>query len=371
MGRVLSRGERGLSYSRAMAKILYWLLLLVPVTLAFHFLTPQNQTLIFLLSAACMIPLAHLLSESTENLAEKTGPTLGALLNVTFGNAGELVIGFFALKEGLQDVVKASITGSLLVNLLLTLGVSMIAAGVRQKTLRFNSLNARNQATMLLLAAISLVLPAAFNMLGGKIAVEREGSLSFAFALVLLVTYALSLLFTLKTHTHVLRPEKAPQEAGHQQSWSTGKSLGLLLASAVFVGIMGEILVGSVESAAKSWGLTNLFIGLVVVAVASNAAESTSAIRAALAGRMDLSVGIGIGSSLQIALFVAPGLVLLSHFVGSKPMDLVFTLPELIAILLTTIIAGQVASDGESNWFEGVQLVAVYLLLAVMFYDLP
>jgi Ca2+:H+ antiporter len=353
-----------------MERFLYWLLLLVPITLFVHFVFPQHQTVVFLLSAGCMVPLANLLSESTEQLAARTGPTLGALLNVTFGNAGELVIGFFALREGLQDVVKASITGSLLVNLLLTLGLSMIMAGRKEKTLRFNALSARNQATMLLLAAISLVLPAAYALLGGPRAVAKEGELSLAFAVVLICTYALSLVFTLKTHTKLLVTEKA-ERSDHAGGWSTGKAFGLLFVSAVFVGVMGEILVGSVEFAAKSWGLTDLFIGLVVVALAGNAAEATSAVKAALAGRMDLSVGIGIGSSLQIALFVAPGLILLSYFVGRQPMNLVFSLAELVAILLTTLIAGQVASDGESNWFEGVQLVAVYLMLAVMFYDLP
>lgn len=353
-----------------MTQVLSWLLVLVPVTLVFHFVSPGNHTLIFVLSAASMIPLANLLSESTEQLSSKTGPTLGALLNVTFGNAGELVIGFFALREGLQDVVKASITGSLLVNLLLTFGLSMICGGVKQKTLKFNPLNARNQATMLLLATVSLILPAAYVLLGGPGAMAKEGQLSTALSIVLLITYALSLLFSLKTHTHVLSSAQHLEDET-EGGWSTRRALGTLVASAIAVAIMGEILVGSVEFAAKAWGLTDLFIGIVVVALASSAAEATSAVRAALAGRMDLSVGIGIGSSLQIALFVAPGLVLLSYVVGSKPMNLVFSVAELLAVILAAIIAGQVASDGESNWFEGVQLVAVYVMLAVMFFDLP
>jgi Ca2+:H+ antiporter len=366
---VLRSPERPAGDLPILEKLLYYLLVLVPITLAVRFLAPDHQSFIFMLSALSMIPLAHLLSESTENLAAKLGPGPGALLNVTFGNAGELVIGFFALRAGLQDVVKASITGSILVNLLLTLGVSMIGAGVRNRTLRFNPLNARTQATMLGLAAISLIFPAAYKMLGGPEANARENDLSLEFAIVLLVTYALSLVFSLRTHRDLLTASRGSED--EHAPWSTGKAFGLLLVSAIFVGWMGEVLVGSVEVAAKSWGMTDLFVGVVIVSIAGNAAESTSAIRAALQNRMDLSVGIGIGSSLQIALFVAPGLVLLSHAIGAKPMDLVFTPAELIALILTIAITGQIAGDGDSNWFEGVQLVAVYLMLAVMFYYLP
>lgn len=353
-----------------MGKLLYWLLGLVPLTLAVRFGFPEHHTLIFGLSALSMIPLAHLLSEATENLAARTGPTFGALLNVTFGNAGELVIGFFALREGLQNIVKASITGSILVNLLLTLGISMIGGGLRHKTLRFNVLGARNQATMLALAAIALIFPAAYQLLAGSTAGAHEADLSLEFSVVLLITYGLSLLFTLHTHRQLLSTAGGEQ-TDHEEVWSATQSLLLLVVSAVFVGWMGEVLVGSVEESAKSLGLTDLFVGIIIVAVAGNAAESTSAIRAALKNRMDLSVGIGIGSSLQIALFVAPGLVILSHWVARTPMDLVFTPAELIALVLTIAITGQIAGDGESNWFEGVQLIAVYLMLAVMFYYLP
>jgi Ca2+:H+ antiporter len=355
-----------------MAKLLYWLLLLVPVTLGVHLGIPNAHTLVFALSAVSMIPLAHLLSEATENLSARAGPTLGALLGVTFGNAGELLIGYFALQRGLQEVVKASITGSILVNLLLTLGISIVAAGTRKQTLKFNALGARTQATTLALAAVSLALPAAYHWLGGNVAARREADLSLEFALVLIATYALSLLFTLRTHRHLLTTagEHADTHEG-DEPWSTKRSLALLLASAVFVGWMSEVLVGSVEVASRSLGLTELFVGLVVVAIAGNAAESTSAIRAAVKGKMDLSVGIGIGSSIQIALFVAPGLVLISHWVAAKPMNLVFTPAELVALVFTISITGQIAGDGDSNWFEGVQLLAVYFMMAVMFYFLP
>ncbi len=354
-----------------MANLFRWLLLLVPVTLAVHIGMPSSHSLVFALSAVSMIPLAYLLSEATENLAARTGPALGALLGVTFGNAGELLIGYFALRKGLPEVVKASITGSILVNLLLTLGISIVAAGVRRKTLKFNALAARTQATTLALAAVSLALPAAYHWLGGNVARRKEADLSFEFALVLIATYALSLLFSLRTHRHLLTADEHPHPGGEDEPWTAKRSLILLLLSAVFVGWMSEVLVGSVEAASRSLGLTELFAGLVVVAIAGNAAESTSAIRAALKGQMDLSVGIGIGSSIQIALFVAPALVLISHFAAARPMNLVFTPAELVALVFTIGITGQIAGDGDSNWFEGVQLLAVYFMIAVMFYFLP
>jgi len=355
-----------------MSKVLYWLLLLVPATLAVHMGMPSAHILVFALSAISMIPLAHLLSEATENLSARAGPTLGALLGVTFGNAGELLIGYFALREGLQEVVKASITGSILVNLLLTLGISIVAAGSRRKTLKFNALGARTQATTLALAAVSLALPAVYHWLAGNVATRREADLSFEFAVVLIATYALSLFFSLRTHRQLLTaPEHPGAKDEEHGAWTAKRSLILLLASAVLVGWMSEVLVGSVEAASRSLGLTELFVGLVIVAIAGNAAESTSAIRAAVKGQMDLCVGIGIGSSIQIALFVAPGLVLISHFVAEKPMNLVFTPAELVALVLTIGITGQIAGDGDSNWFEGVQLLAVYSMMAVMFYFLP
>src|SRR5436305_2884699 len=226
-----------------MANILYWLLLLVPLTLGVHIMLPSAHIWVFVLSALSMIPLAHLLSEATENLAARAGPILGALLGVTFGNAGELLIGYFALRGGLQTVVKASITGSVLVNLLLTLGVSIVAAGSRKKTLKFNALAARTQATTLALAAVSLALPAAYHWLGGNVASRREADLSFEFALVLIATYGLSLLFSLRTHRRLLTSEEDPHTDGEHKPWSAKRSLILLLASAIFVGWMSEVLV--------------------------------------------------------------------------------------------------------------------------------
>ena len=353
-----------------MNKKIYWLLILVPITLVVRYTLPASQTLIFALSAASMVPLARLLSDATENLAERLGPTLGGLLNVTFGNAGELVIGFFALRAGLHTVVKASISGSILVNLLLTLGISMLAAGMRKKTLTFNPLSARTQATMLLLAAVSLIFPAAYHFLAGPTGARREADLSLEFAVILLITYGLSLLFTLRTHRHLLSVS-IHEELHDPERWTAARAYTMLAVSAVAIGWMGEVLVGSIEVAAKTLGMTDLFVGIVILSIAGNAAESTSAVRAALQGRMDLSVGIGAGSSIQIALFVAPCLILLSHFVGPGPMDLVFTPVEVLALVLAIAVTTQIAGDGESNWLEGVQLIAVYIMLAVIFFYLP
>ncbi len=344
--------------------------MLVPVTLILHFMLPGRNVLIFLLSAASMVPLAYLLSEATEELSLRTGPSIGALLNVTFGNAGELVIGFFALRAGLQNVVKASISGSILANLLLTLGLAIAVAGMRKRQLTFNPLSARTQSTMLALGSIALVLPAVFHLLASHAGAARETDLSLGFAIILLVTYGCGLIFRLRTHRDLLAPAKksAPEDT---PQWSTAVSLGVLAGSAGLIGWVGEVLVGSIDAAAHRLGMTELFVGIIVIAIAGNAAEATSAVRAALASRMDLCVGIAVGSSIQVALFVAPVLVLLSQWVGPHSMDLVFTPVEIVALVIAIAITGQIAGDGDSNWLEGVQLVAVYVMLAVMFYLIP
>jgi Ca2+:H+ antiporter len=342
----------------------------VPVTIAAHYLAPGHHTLVFSLACASMIPLARLLSDSTEEIAQHTGATLGALLNVTFGNAGELVVGFFAMRQGLQDVVKASITGSILVNLLLSLGASMVAGGLRHKTLEFNPFAARSRSTMLALAAISLGFPAAYRMLAGPEATAREADLSLEFSVILLVMYALGLLFSLKTHRQLLAPLEQESSDPSQPRWNARRALAMLALSAAFIGWTGEILVGSLEETARRFGLSDLFVGLVVVAIAGNAAEATSAIRAAMRNRMDLSVGIAIGSSIQVALFVAPALVVASHWLAPRPVDLVFTPIEILALVVAIGMTMQIAGDGESNWLEGAQLIVVYLLLAVTVYTM-
>ena len=351
-----------------------WLLVFVPGAILLDLLAPGRATLVFLASALAVVPLAGWLGKATEHLSEHTGEGVGGLLNATFGNAAELILALMALQKGLHDVVKASLTGSIIGNILLVLGAAFLAGGVKHKRQVFNAVGARSQASMLTLAAIALIVPAAYHFLGGREALLHETGLSLEIALVLLVTYGLSLLFSLKTHRHLFTGSSA--EAGRLQDgrgahWSVGRSLVVLALATVLVGWMSEILVGSVEQAAHSLGMSGVFVGIVVVAVIGNAAEHSTAVLAARKDRMDLAIGIAVGSSIQIALFVAPVLVLASFLIGPSPMDLVFTLPEVLAVVLAAAIGAQVTGDGESNWLEGVQLLSVYVILSIVFYFLP
>ena len=343
---------------------------------------PDSHVGIFVVACLAVLPLAGWLGHATEHLAERTGEGIGGLLNATFGNAAELIIALIALKQGLFSVVKASLTGSIIGNILLVMGAACFAGGLKYPTQRFNPAAARSQATMLTLAVIALIVPAAYHYLvatdPGRSALaatdlaRRESDLSLEISIVLLIIYALSLVFTLHTHKQLfsgtVEADEVDEKADH---WTLGKSLGVLALATVGIAWMSEILVGSVQQAAAQLGMTSVFVGVIVVAIIGNAAEHSTAILVARKNRMDLSLGIAIGSSIQIALFVAPVLVIASHFIGSRSMDLVFTPAEVMAAGLAVAITGQASSDGESNWFEGVQLLAVYLILAIMFYFLP
>jgi Ca2+:H+ antiporter len=349
--------------------MLNWLLLFVPVTLALEFLWPAEHTLIFLGACLAIIPLAGWLGHATEELARYTGEGAGGLLNATFGNAAELIIAMMAIRKGLYAVVKASITGSIIGNILLVLGAAVLAGGIKYRHQRFNVTGARAQSTLLTLAAIALVMPAAFHALAGHQGLPREDGLSLAISWVLLIAYGLHLLFALRTHKQLFAGECA--EANTEQPWSLRRALVTLAGATLLIVWISEILVGSVVAAAAAFGMTNVFVGVIVVAIVGNAAEHTSAIMLARKNRMELAIGIAVGSSLQIALFVAPLLVIVSHFLGPRPMDLMFTPAEVLAIFLAVLITGQIASDGESNWIEGVQLLAVYTIIAIVFYFLP
>ena len=350
---------------------LNWLLIFVPITVWLHFAQPNAHTQTFLCACVAILPLAGWLGKATENLAHHTGEAVGGLLNATFGNAAEMIIAITALRSGLYDVVKASLTGSIIGNVLLVGGLSMLMGGVRYKTQTFNRMAAQNQATMLLLAAVSLILPAAYHYLAGPAGAALEGALSMEISIILLVVYALSLVFTLITHKQLFGGEGREAIGGEAQPWSVGKSVAVLAGATALIAWVSEILVGSVEHAAQSFGMTNVFVGVIVVAIIGNAAEHSTAILVARKNRMDLALGIAIGSSIQIALFVAPVLVLLSYFIAPSPMNLVFTPAEVIAVTLSVFICAQTANDGESNWMEGVQLLAVYAILGLMFYFLP
>jgi Ca2+:H+ antiporter len=354
--------------------MLNWLLVFVPVAVGLHFLRPDLHTWIFISASLAIVPLAGWLGHATEHLAEKTGEGVGGLLNATFGNAAEMIIAVMALRRGLYDVVKASLTGSIIGNVLLVLGAAILAGGIKHRTQKFNASGARVQATMLTLAAVALTVPAAFHYLAGPGGIVRERPLSFDISIVLLVTYALSLFFTLHTHKQLFvghTAEAAAVEHEGHVSWSMGKSVAVLAGATALIAWISEILVGSVEQAAHAFGMSSIFVGVIVVAIVGNAAEHSTAILVAMKNRMDLSLSIAIGSSIQIALFVAPLLVLASYVMGPAPMDLVFTPAEVLAVVLAVAVTGQIAGDGESNWLEGVQLLAVYIILGIVFYFLP
>lgn len=360
-----------------------WLLIFVPIAIVLRF-GFKNDTWLFIVSCLAIIPLAGWMGRATEHLAEKTGEGIGGLLNATFGNAAELIIALIALSKGLTGVVKASITGSIIGNILLVLGLSCLMGGLKFREQTFNRTAVRTQTTALTLAAIALIIPSIFHFEAaqrGGWTPAKEQQLSLGIAVVLLLTYAATLYFSLKTHKQLFVGKGVAAESdkalsgesnghGHHGDWSIGKSIGILLLSTVFVALISEFLVGAVEGAREQLGLTEVFVGVIVVAIIGNAAEHSSAILMALRNKMDLSMGIAVGSSLQVALFVAPVLILASYLFG-MPMDLEFTLPEIIAVVLAVGIVGQIAGDGESNWLEGVQLLSVYIVLGILFFFLP
>jgi len=356
----------------------YLLLPFIPVAIALE-LTHASATIVFVCSALGIIPTAALMGRATEELAARSGPGVGGLLNVTFGNAPELIIALFALGAGLQEVVKASLIGSILGNILLVLGASMLIGGLKTKKLvqKFDRTAANVQALMLFLAMGALVMPAVYELVQGtglpKIGPESirydstvEG-LSLAVAVVLIVTYLLGLLFSLRTHRDIFNPV-AEETAEDTWGWSVKGSVLALAIAGVAVGVMSEILVGSISDASESIGISQFFIGVIVVAIVGNAAEHWVAVLFAMKDKMDLSVNISIGSSVQIALFVAPVLVLCSFFLGPFPMPLVFNGFELAGAILAILAAYQVTKEGESTWFEGAQLLALYLVLAIVFF---
>jgi Ca2+:H+ antiporter len=333
----------------------------------------------FVGALVALMPLAMLMGEATEHLAHRVGPGIGGLLNATFGNAAELIIALALLFQGKDTVVKASITGSILGNILLVLGASLLAGGLRYSVLRFNKTAASAGATMMVLAAMGLLVPAIFHSLPEVVrlddprGLDLEHKLSLAVSLALMATYALSLIFSLRTHSNLynaLGPDGEHDDATSLAPWGLRRSLAVLAGATVFVGITSEILARSIEEAGRQWGLTEVFLGVVVISIVGNAAEHSSAVLFALKNKLDLAVGIALGSAMQVALFVAPLLVFASYLRG-QPMDLLFTTMEIVAVILGVLIARMVTEDGESNWLEGAMLLMVYILLAIAFYFLP
>jgi Ca2+:H+ antiporter len=360
----------------------YFLVPFIPLAIVLD-LIHANPIAIFFVSAGGVIPTAALMGRATEELAHRSGPGIGGLLNVTFGNAPEIIIALFALNAGLHEVVKASLIGSMLGNILLVLGASMFVGGLGRDRQKFDRTAASSQSAMLLLASVALVMPAIFELIDGK-SLPLPGDeirdypsdvehLSLAVAIVLMFTYAAGLLFSLKTHRDLFNPDhtagaerEAPEE-GAEEPWTVRKAIAMLAVAGVAVGVMSEILVGSISEAASGVGLSEFFIGIIVVAIVGNAAEHWVAVLVARKDKMDLAVNISIGSSAQIALFAAPLLVLCSFFIGPHPMALVFNGFEVGAVILAVMIANHVTNEGESTWFEGLQLLAVYVVLGLTF----
>lgn len=348
-----------------MEKLFLCLLAFVPITVLAEY-AGVSSLVVFFLAALAIIPLAKYIGEATEELSVHTGPALGGLLNATFGNATELLIGIFAIREGLVEVVKASITGSIIGNLLLVAGTAMFVGGMRHKKQEFNKTGILAASSTLLLAAIALIIPAIFLQTAPSASPAIVGELSVFVSVFMLIVYAASLFFMLYTHRHLYT-----QEVGkYEPKWSKARSLLVLGVATAAVAWMSEILVGTIEPVVAAFGWTQLFIGVIFIAIIGNAAEHTSAIVTALKNRMDLSLQISIGSATQIAMFVAPFLVLVSLLFPTH-MNLVFNSFELIAIVLSILIANLVVVDGESNWLEGAQLLMAYAIMAVAFFFHP
>jgi len=354
------------------------LLLFIPVSFAAHFLE-WGELPVFITAGLAILPLAAWMGTATEEIAVVTGPSLGGLLNATFGNATELIIALVALNAGLVDVVKASITGSIISNLLLVMGLSMLLGGLRYKEQEFQPIVARVNASSMNLAMIALLLPTTVDFTSSGITAATLQNLSIAVAIVLILVYGLTLLFSMKTHSYLYDvglAESGPDENG-QTHLSTGTNqhylglwIGVLLASTLLVAIESELLVDSLEVATSQLGLTALFTGVILVPIIGNAAEHATAITVAMKNKMDLSVSVAVGSSMQIALFVAPVLVLAGRAIG-QPMDLDFNPFELVAVAVSVLIANSISSDGRSNWLEGTLLLATYAVLGLAFYFHP
>ncbi|MBE9177772.1 calcium/proton exchanger [Oculatella sp. LEGE 06141] len=356
------------------------LLVFVPVSILGHFLE-WDALVLFIVAALAIVPLAAWMGTATEEIAVVAGPSLGGLLNATFGNATELIIAFIALQAGLVDVVKASITGSIIGNLLLVMGLSMLLGGLRYKEQEFQPLLARVNASSMNLAVIAMLVPTAVGFTSSGIDELTLQRLSSSVAIVLILVYGLTLLFSMKTHSYLYDVGVAGLESdepgviGEAESHSAEKPnlwlwVGVLLAATVLVAIESEFLVGSLEAATKQLGLTELFTGVILLPIIGNAAEHTTAVVVAIKNKMDLSVSVAVGSSLQIALFVAPVLVLAGLVMG-QPMDLNFNPFELVAVAVAVLIANSISSDGKSNWLEGTLLLATYAVLGLAFYFHP
>jgi len=357
-----------------MKSVVYWLFAFIPITLVLEHSGHAPPPVIFLSAALAIVPIATLIVRSTEQLAAHTGDAVGGLLNATFGNAPELIIALVALRAGYLDMVRASIIGAILANLLLALGVAFFLGGLRHRDQRYNPAAARTYSTMMLLAAISLAVPSAFSRyFAPESTIRQEQLLNLGIAGVLLLVYTLYLVFSLKTHPGAFAAVGADEGGTHHEgeSWGVPRALLSLVGASVLAAWMSEVLVGAAEGTGKALGMSQIFIGIVLLAVVGGAAESGSAIAVARRNKMDLSVGIALGSSIQIALFVAPVLVFASYVIAPQPLELSFGRAEVGSLMIGVLIGTIVCGDGQSHWFKGVQLLTVYIIIALMFYFMP
>ena len=347
-------------------KILKFMLLFVPISFIGKFLN-FSPTIMFILAALSIIPLAGIMGEGTEEISFYTGPKIGGFLNATFGNATELIISFFALKSGLFEVVKSSIAGSIIGNILLVLGASMFIGGLKHKTQNFNINVVETTSSMLLFSLIGLCVPAFFtHTINANLLNTRYEGLSLVVAIVMFILYILSLIFSFFTHKDLYAT--TTEEEGHESKWSLKKSIAILIIATVIIAIESEFLVGGIEDITSKLGLSEFFVGIILIPIIGNAAEHSTAIAMALKNKMDVAIEIALGSSLQIILFVAPVLIFLSLLF--TPMSIIFNPFELVSLIASVIIANKVASDGQSNWLEGAQLMAVYFIIAAGFFIL-
>jgi Ca2+:H+ antiporter len=327
---------------------------------------------IFFSAAIAIIPIARLLILSTEQLATRSGDAIGGLLNATFGNAPELIIALVALKSGYLDMVRASLIGAILANLLLTLGTSFLLGGLRYHDQHFNPMAARTYSTMMLLAAMSMGVPSAFSRyFAPEATIRSESLLNVGIAIVLLLAYALYLWFSLKTHPAAFASVDGGTEAHDGKQWSVSAAVTGLVGASALAAWMSEILVGAAEATGEALGMSQVFVGIVLLAIVGGAAEAGSAIAMARKNKVDMTIGIALGSSIQIALFVAPVLVLASYFIAPQPLELAFSRAEVGSLFLGVLLGTIVCGDGQSNWYKGIQLITVYSIIALMFYFVP
>ncbi|HMG33208.1 MAG TPA: calcium/proton exchanger [Blastocatellia bacterium] len=365
--------QSGGPISKFLRNPMNWLLAFVPITVTLEYVGKVRAPVLFFAAALAIIPIAGLIVSATEQISTRTGDAVGGLLNATFGNAPELIIALVSLRAGYLEMVRASLVGAILANLLLALGLAFLLGGLRHHEQRFNPSATSAYSTMMFLAAVSMAVPSAFSRyFAPNETIRQEQLLNIGIAFLLLFAYGLYLFFTMKTHPGAFASVETQEEThSEEEHWGVPRAVGSLVVASVLAAWMSEILVGAAEETGKELGMSQVFIGIVFLATVGGAAESGSAIAMARKNKMDLAVGIALGSCIQIALFVAPVLVLASYFIAPQPMDLAFNRAEIGSLFIAVLIGGMVCGDGQSNWYKGIQLFTVYAIIALMFYFIP